>query len=389
MVKSIEEGGLNAIDFSVMNGALKLKWLSSFILHKDSFWFTIPKAIFQKMGGIDFLLRCDYDVYKLPVKLSNYHQQVLLYWNLIYKHNFTPHNSPLWNNRYVLTNHKSLFLKTWLDKGIWAVSHLMDNQGNLLTHENLCVKYNLQCCIKEYEKVMKAIPTSFKMMTQQLVIHSNVSEMRSLCVEGISLGSKLFSNKFIRNVLTSHYYPCQLKRKYVLSDYSVVEAKKIRKRYMSYPIPHKAKEVVFKILNDIYPSNHFLHIRFNWENNTCGFCERDIETVEHIFFECEHVLDFWLAFRSWMLTKQITLQQLNWMSIKVGVQLKEKNLDFLANNLIILGKHYIHRCKFLKVKPHINGWKNELNLYKKSLFFMSNKNALRLYSLLELYLLLE
>ena len=49
VVKSIEEGGLNAIDFSVMTGALKLKWLSSFILHKDSFWFTIPKAIFQKL----------------------------------------------------------------------------------------------------------------------------------------------------------------------------------------------------------------------------------------------------------------------------------------------------------------------------------------------------
>ena len=102
---------------------------------------------------------------------------------------------------------------------------------------------------------------------------------------------------------------------------------------MSYPIPHKAKEVVFKILNDIYPSYHFLHIRFNWENNTCGFCERDIETVEHIFFQCEHVLEFgwnWLAFRSWMLTKQITFQQLNWMSIKVGVQLKEKNLGLLG-----------------------------------------------------------
>ncbi len=293
VVKSIEEGGLNAFDFSVMNGVLRLKWLSSFILHKDSFWFSIPKVIFQKMGGIEFLLRCDYNVCKLPVKLSNYHQKVLLYWKLIYNHNFTPHNSPLWNNRYVLTNRQSLFLETWLDKGIWALSQLMDKQGNLLSHENLCVKYNLQCSIQEYNKVMKAIPTLFKMMTQQLVVHSNVSEMRSLCVEGISLGSKLFSNKFIRNVLTTHYYPCQPKRKYVLSEYSVVEARKLRKRYLSYPIPHKAKEVTFKILNDIYPSNHFLHKRFNWDNNSCGFCERDIETVEHIFFDCEHVIEFW------------------------------------------------------------------------------------------------
>lgn len=55
------------MDFSVVNSALKLKWLNSCILHKDS------------------LLRCDCDAYKLPVKLSDFHQQVLLYWNLIYK----------------------------------------------------------------------------------------------------------------------------------------------------------------------------------------------------------------------------------------------------------------------------------------------------------------
>ena len=90
--------------------------------------------------------------------------------------------------------------------------------------------------------------------------------MRSFCVEGVSLGSKQFSNKSIRNVLNTQYYPCQL-RKYVLRDYNDIEARKIRKRYLSYPIPHKAKEVTFKILNDIYPSNQFLHVRFNWDNN--------------------------------------------------------------------------------------------------------------------------
>ncbi len=78
-IKSIEEGGMNVIDFSVMNGVLKLKWLNSFVSHKDSFWFNIPNAIFGKLGGIDFLLCCDYDLQKLPVKLSDFHQQVLRY----------------------------------------------------------------------------------------------------------------------------------------------------------------------------------------------------------------------------------------------------------------------------------------------------------------------
>lgn len=48
------------------------------------------------------------------------------------KHNFPPHNTPLWNDRYTLINLKSLFLGTWMEKGIWAVSQLLDENGNFL-----------------------------------------------------------------------------------------------------------------------------------------------------------------------------------------------------------------------------------------------------------------
>lgn len=58
-----------------------------------------------------FFLRCYYDLKKLPVKLSAVYQQVLLYWKMIYKHNFSSHNVPLWNCRYAVFRNKSLFLR--------------------------------------------------------------------------------------------------------------------------------------------------------------------------------------------------------------------------------------------------------------------------------------
>ncbi len=54
---------------------------------------------------------------------------------------------------------------------------------------------------------------------------------------------------------------------YVLQEFREEEAKKIRKRYLAYPILPKAKEVTFKIRNDMYPSNNVLHEIFNWENH--------------------------------------------------------------------------------------------------------------------------
>ena len=86
MVKSYEDGGLNVIDFDIMNGVLKLKWLKSFLTNRDSFWFIVPNMIFKEMGGIDFLLRCDFECSSLPVKLSAFHQQVLWKLTIILHH---------------------------------------------------------------------------------------------------------------------------------------------------------------------------------------------------------------------------------------------------------------------------------------------------------------
>jgi len=46
---------------------------------KVVFGFISPcSQIFMKLGGVNVLLRCDYDLKILPVKLSVFHQQVLL-----------------------------------------------------------------------------------------------------------------------------------------------------------------------------------------------------------------------------------------------------------------------------------------------------------------------
>ncbi len=61
--------------------------------------------------------------------------------------------------------------------------------------------------------------------------------------------------------------------------------------------------------------------------------------------------------------------------------MKEKNLDFLINNLILFGKHFIHGCKYLKVKQRINVWKNELTSVHdrqkrpETIFFIGLLNA--------------
>lgn len=124
-----------------MNKTLKLKLLKQYIEFPESIWHTFPQNIFEKMGGIEFVLKCDYDVNKLPFQLSKHHQQVLLFWKMLYKHNLTPHTTPLWNNRYILYRRKSIFYRDWMDNNIWCVMDLLDVNGELLSYDSSCNKY--------------------------------------------------------------------------------------------------------------------------------------------------------------------------------------------------------------------------------------------------------
>ncbi len=45
------------------------------------------------------------------IKISSFHQQLRLLWKLLYNHNFTLHNRPIWNNRNITVINKLLYNK--------------------------------------------------------------------------------------------------------------------------------------------------------------------------------------------------------------------------------------------------------------------------------------
>ena len=49
--------------------------------------------------------------------------------------------------------------------------------------------------------------------------------------------------------------------------------------------------------------------------------------------------------------------------------------DQMYNSLIILAKQFIHKCRFLKVRPLFCVFMDELRIYKKSLKCIKNKQA--------------
>lgn len=124
-MNSYENGGLNFLDFTTLNNTFKINWIKSYLKNPTSIWNIFPHHIFSNLGGFNFLLLCNYNIDKVPVKLSAFHRQTLLAWALIYKHNFSPHNFFIWNNKYILYKKSPYFiLIDLIRESYWWVSCL-------------------------------------------------------------------------------------------------------------------------------------------------------------------------------------------------------------------------------------------------------------------------
>ncbi len=71
VINSYDHGGLSFLDFSSLN-TFKINWLRQFLNGPDSFWNAIPNYVFSKVGGLPFLLVCNYNFSKpepiLPIR---------------------------------------------------------------------------------------------------------------------------------------------------------------------------------------------------------------------------------------------------------------------------------------------------------------------------------
>lgn len=48
-----------------------------------------------------------------------------------------------------------------------------------------------------------------------------------------------------------------------------------------------------------------------------------------------------------------------------GIFMNEKDLDFLLNNIFVIGRFYTHKCRFLKVPPRFIALKNDAKVLGK------------------------
>jgi len=86
-------------------------------------------------------------------------------------------------------------------------------------------------------------------------------KLHKIKIDYVDLVDKKFNNKYLKKTLVKCLYPGKTRSTLFFLGFNKYEFFSIRTKFLRYPIPQR-KEVHFKTINNIYPTNEFLKKRF-------------------------------------------------------------------------------------------------------------------------------
>ena len=120
MYQPFPEGGINFINFRTMVKSLRLAWIQRLLTNSYDAWKAILNYFLNKYGGLAFLLKCDFDSAKLNKNLPEFYRKLFNYFQeFINNSQYITNDLILWNNKNITVDKKSLFWKSWFDRGIY------------------------------------------------------------------------------------------------------------------------------------------------------------------------------------------------------------------------------------------------------------------------------
>lgn len=120
--------------------------------------------------------------------------------------------------------------------------------------------------------------------------------------------------------------------------------KKLRINFLNLTFPPKAEKLHFEVFNNIHPSGDLLRQRFNFDLNSCIFCDEETNLFFVLLFSNTFWCDMYGSFSPRFYHKLYYF----------GIIMKDKNTELLLNILFISfisGNFFIHKCKCIKTQP--------------------------------------
>ena len=348
--KNIKDGGLKAPNFAVQLTSIRIMWIKRFLMDNNARWKFLSSAFFPLFDLKDiFVSRCDVEF--LCLNIPDFYKEILAAWKQ-FKMAFLPSNTfeirkeVIWFNPFIRIHGKSIFYKTWYDKGIKYINDLVNENGEFLSHEEINAKYHLQVTFLDIFSIRSAIPHKWKELLTKENINLNSSSFKIVFIHhGKHIPLSKLTAKDVYTILLEQRDVSVVSKERWEESFNIAISNE--KWEQIYCLPYKCtiesslQAFQYKILHRFASHNYLLKKYKLSEVESCSACQK-VETLEHKFFECRNVQSFWKHFSIWWSIVFGVKLNLTRDSIIFGLLDSD---DTKANYCILLGKYYINSIK--------------------------------------------
>ena len=352
-------GGMMVPDMTIKDYALKISWVTR-INKQDNHW-----NIFLEKDlpiSINTLWKLNFNSTDAGMLIKNIPNRficdIIISWAT---YNFyipqkvnDIRNQIIWFNSHIKVNSQPIYIERLYRRNILYVHQFFSKQGIPLTHNQFQIKYEVQINFLTYYGLIAAIPKIWKVnmktnhmepttdTTNKALITVNKKDhiSRQVYLDMIEQGQK--ETHATGYMKWAQYFSNNITQKFWQQSF--------QKMYGTLKCT-KTLYVQFKILHFIIATREKLKLWGLSETEICSFCEEEIETLPHLFLECEVIKRWWRNVQEWYEDKTGVYFHLSPVHIIFGIDATDT-----LNTILMLGKRYIYNCANTKQFPCINNF---------------------------------
>ena len=262
----------------------------------------------------------------------------------------------IWNNPNINIANVAIFYRRWHDKGIHFIKDLLEENGRLLTYEKFQEKYNFQTNFVEFTGVKTSVELYIRRTEMDLG-----SEVSYNCYIPFNVKIIMKTAKRCKDIYkllnSKNVTPISQGKWNRIFENVNLSWKDI------YTIPVKCCSNTkvhwfqYRIIHRIIATNDLLMKMTIRQTNLCTFCNLETEKIEHLFWHCNIVNQFWEAIEHWIYAKNNYMINIDKHRAIFGIPNNVLAMQPI-NYILIVTRHYIYKCRVSSSNLNLLSWEN-------------------------------
>ena len=341
IVNDFSKGGINMVDISVIQKSFQYEWLIKLSkANKFDKWAWIPLVYFSNFGKDMAFLNNNIDLKQfkgLELIKGLFWRSCVTSWvkeNNINTRELSRLDSCIWNNPNIKYQNSVLLFSTWAKKGIIYVSDIVS-----------------------FEDIENLLGRSVNLRFQYMIVYNAITHFFNRTfvdnnddVKKIYFNDKLMSTaRTFKQYLYEANYCIPTAVYFWRNKFGIDLDKHFWELAVKSTKESRLRELHFKILNNIFPTNILLFKIKISTNDKCIFCVNDQDYIEHFFFYCSKIKSVWSRVEFMFYKKFSLVIKLNVFEALLGIIEKNsltKSMLLYLNHLILIAKMCISKVRY-------------------------------------------